>query len=138
MHDRHPDPAHRSTVPRSDPDLVGELRALLADGAEVDRLAEHLTLLADPLRLRLLLCLHAHPGIRSSDLARATDAHESTASHALAQLRRAGWVRTERTGREVRYVLADPAVHELLHALGSAHLPGVEHHAPDAPGSSGS
>lgn len=94
-----------------------------------------MALLADERRLRILFCLHAHPEVRSSDLARAIGAHESTTSHALALLRDAGWVRARRSGREVRYELADPFVHDLLHELGSAHLPGV-HHVHELPGPS--
>lgn len=107
--------------------LVAELRALLAQADGVEELAGRMALLSDPRRLQILFCLHAHPGVRSSDLASVLDAHESTTSHALALLREAGWVRARRAGREVRYELADGSVHELLHDLGSAHLPGVHH-----------
>ena len=111
--------------------LVAELRSVLAEAGEIEALAARMGLLADPRRLQILFCLHAHPGVRSSDLARAIEAHESTTSHALAVLREAGWVQARRTGREVRYELADDLAHELLHTLGSKHLPGV-HHAADA------
>ena len=86
-----------------------------------------MALLSDARRLRILFCLHAHPGVRSSDVARVIGAHESTTSHALALLRDAGWVRARKVGREVRYELADAFVHDLLHDLGSDHLPGVHH-----------
>lgn len=154
----HGRPLHVPPTAAALPDdaLVGELRALLAGVAAGDeaggaedaagstefaRLAERMALLADPRRLQILFCLHAHPGVRSSDLARAIQAHDSTTSHALALLREAGWVRALRTGREVRYELADALAHEILHALGSGHLPGVDHpsdhphdHAHDPPG----
>lgn len=113
--------------------LVAELRSVLAEAGEIEALAARMGLLADPRRLQILFCLHAHPGVRSSDLARAIEAHESTTSHALAVLREAGWVRARRTGREVRYELADDLAHELLHTLGSEHLPGI-HHSADSPG----
>ena len=106
---------------------VEELRDLLEQAAGFERLAERMALLSDSRRLRILFCIHAHPGVRSSDIARAIAAHESTTSHALRLLRRAGWVRAVRTGREVRYELADDIVHDLLHELGSEHLPGVSH-----------
>lgn len=115
--------------------LVAELRELLAQTGGVEEIARRMALLADPRRLQILFCLHAHPGVRSSDLARAIEAHESTTSHALALLREKGWVRAQRSGREVRYELADALAHEILHALGSDHLPGV-HHFPETPGSS--
>lgn len=100
---------------------------LLESGQDLEDLARRLSVLADPRRLRILFAVHAHPGIRSSDIARVTGALESTTSHALALLRGSGWLRTEQTGREVRYQLADPLGHRILHEIGSAHLPGVEH-----------
>lgn len=112
-----------------DEQLVGELSALLDATDGFGELAERMALLSDERRLRILFCLHAHPGVRSSDVARVTGAQDSTTSHALALLREAGWVRARRSGREVRYELADPVVHELLHSLGSVHLPGVLHAA---------
>lgn len=127
MSEPSPHPVHTAARDRADEHLVAELRGLLANAEGFEALAARMALLADRLRLRLLFCLHAQPGVRSSDLARATGAQESTTSHALALLREAGWVRAVRHGREVRYELADPLVHELLHDLGSGHLPGVEH-----------
>lgn len=126
-------PLHVRTSPEQpeDGELVAQLRSVLARSGEIEELAARMALLADPRRLQILLCLHAHPGVRSSDLARAIEAHESTTSHALAVLREAGWVQARRTGREVRYELADHLAHELLHTLGSEHLPGI-HHAADA------
>lgn len=130
----HDAPLHvrASTAQPQDDELVAQLRGVLEDASDIDELAARMALLADPRRLQILFCLHAHPGVRSSDLARAIEAHESTTSHALALLRDAGWVRTRRSGREVRYELADALAHEILHALGSVHLPDV-HHVPDVP-----
>lgn len=107
--------------------LVADLRTLLAEVDGFGQLAARMSLLGDERRLRILFCVHAHPGVRSSDIARAIGASDSTTSHALALLREAGWVRPERSGREVRYELADSFAHELLHELGSDHLPGVHH-----------
>ena len=117
-----------------DEELVEELRGLLGEVSGFEQLAERMALLSDPRRLRLLFCLHAHPRVRSSDLARAIGAHESTTSHALALLREAGWVHAVRTGRVVRYELASGFAHDLLHELGSGHLDDVvhpHHHAHD-------
>ena len=122
-------PAHvRSAAgPPDDQQLVEDLRGLLAAQDGFGELAERMALLADARRLRILFCLHAHPGIRSSDLARAIGAHESTTSHALALLREAGWVHAVRSGRVVRYELASGFAHDLLHELGSEHLEHVDH-----------
>jgi DNA-binding transcriptional ArsR family regulator len=123
-------PVHRRADDAAVPDdrLVAELTALLSATGGFEQLAGRMALLSDQRRLRILFCIHAHPGVRSSDIARAIGASDSTTSHALALLREAGWVRAERSGREVRYELADGVVHELLHDLGSDHLPGVHHH----------
>lgn len=121
-----------------DEQLVEELRGLLEGVEGFPELAARMALLADERRLRILFCLHAHPGIRSSDLARAIDAHESTTSHALALLREAGWVHAVRSGRVVRYELASGFAHDLLHELGSEHLDEVHHpHHPDASAADG-
>ena len=132
----HHEPLHVRTSPERPEDdaLVAELRSVLAEAGEIEALAARMGLLADPRRLRILFCLHAHPLIRSSDLARAIGAHESTTSHALALLREAGWVHAVRTGRVVRYELASGFAHDLLHELGSGHLDDVvhpHHHAHD-------
>ncbi|GAA1291982.1 ArsR family transcriptional regulator [Brachybacterium sp. JB7] len=115
------------STPRDD-HLVAELTELLDSVTGFEEMAEHMALLADQRRLRILFCLHAHPGVRSSDIARAIDASDSTTSHALALLRDSGLVRARRSGREVRYELADGFAHTLLHDLGSGHLPGIHHH----------
>ena len=124
------DPVHLRADDAAVPDaqLVAELAALLSATGGFAQLAERMALLSDQRRLRILFCIHAHPGVRSSDIARAIGASDSSTSHALALLREAGWVRAERSGREVRYALADTFVHDLLHSLGSDHLPGVHHH----------
>src|SRR5699024_94625 len=101
LHVRH----GREELP--DEHLVAELRGLLAEARSFEQLADRMALLSDERRLRILFCLHAHPEVRSSDVARAIGALESTTSHALALLRDAGWVRARRSGREVRYELAD-------------------------------
>ncbi|MGP5638853.1 ArsR/SmtB family transcription factor [Brachybacterium tyrofermentans] len=124
-------PLHVRADDTAPPDdrLVAELTELLDAAPGLDEMAERMALLADPRRLRILFCVHAHPGVRSSDIGRAIGASDSTTSHALAPLREAGWVRARRSGREVRYDLADGFAHSLLHDLGSGHLPGIHHHA---------
>lgn len=85
-------------------------------------LAAHLSMLSDERRLMILFGIHESPGMRSSDIARAIGAHESTTSHALALLRETGWVRSRRSGREVRYELDGPMPHRILHEIGSIPL----------------
>lgn len=83
--------------------------------------ADRFELLSDVNRLRLLLCLHHAPGICVTDLAAALEMTGTAVSHALRLLRNRGWVTAEREGRLVRYRLADPTVHELLHSIGATH-----------------
>ncbi|GAA1491223.1 ArsR/SmtB family transcription factor [Brachybacterium sacelli] len=127
MNGDHPVHVPADGGPLGDEQLVENLSELLAATGGFEQLAERMALLSDQGRLRILFCLHAHPGVRSTDIARAIGASDSTTSHALALLRSAGWVDAVRAGREVRYELADVFVHDLLHELGSDHLPGVRH-----------
>ena len=90
--------------------------------------AEHLALmadlfgiLADPTRLRLLMCLQDHDEVCVSDLAAWTGISESAVSHALRLLRAYGIVETRREGRWIFYALVDEHVCILLEAT-TAHF----------------
>jgi ArsR family transcriptional regulator, lead/cadmium/zinc/bismuth-responsive transcriptional repressor len=78
-------------------------------------------LLADPTRLTLLLCIHAAEEICVSDLALAAGLKDTTTSQALRLLRAQGLVTARRSGRVVRYRLADETVHALLHEVAGQH-----------------
>lgn len=78
-------------------------------------------LLSDPNRLEILLTLHLSPGIFVGDLAVAVGRSENAVSQALSVLRRKGWVKSTRVGRQVSYELQDRTVHELLHWIGAKH-----------------
>lgn len=107
--------------------LVEAAVAGLENGPDLDELATHLALLAEPGRLRLMFTIHRAPGLRVSDLAAIVGQAETTTSHALRLLRASGWVRSQREGRHQRYYLADEAAHDLLHEMGSHHAPGLVH-----------
>lgn len=79
---------------------VIDLRAVLFHG------------LSDPSRQRIIQLLHEEPA-RVSDIARATGLSQPNASTHLACLWECGLAERERSGREVRYRLAD-GVGELL------------------------
>lgn len=81
--------------------------------------------LGDPTRLRLLLVLHYRgPGEATvTELAAAVGVRIPTASAALIHLTEAGTIEPHKVGREVRYSLTDPRIHELLHHLGGGHQP---------------
>lgn len=71
--------------------------------ADALQIALRLKALADPVRVKLmsLLFSSAEGEQNSGDLARALEVAESTVSHHLSQLRRAGLVESERRGMSV-------------------------------------
>lgn len=85
--------------------------------------AEHLALmadlfgmLADPSRLRILMCLRDHDEVCVGDLADGSGVTESAVSHALRMLRAYEIVEARREGRRIFYTLADEHVRILLDA----------------------
>lgn len=74
----------------------------LSDDAALE-IALRLKALADPVRVKLVSLLFscADGELRSCDLAAAVDLRESTVSHHLSQLRRAGLIESERRGMNV-------------------------------------
>jgi DNA-binding transcriptional ArsR family regulator len=80
-----------------------------------------LSLLGDPSRLALLLCMRGGP-ISVSDLAVATDLSDPKVSQILRLLRAHGVVSAHRDGRIVRYTLEDRAIAHILDTLPDAPL----------------
>ena len=76
--------------------------------------AQRFSLLADPGRLSLLVCIRAAGPISVTDLAVASGMNDTTVSQALRLLRAAGLVAPERDGRVIRYSLADEETGSLL------------------------
>lgn len=96
------------------------VRAALAgigDPSNVQTWAERFSVLADPSRLTLLVCIHYAREICVSDLAAAAGMNDTAVSQALRLLRAHGLVTSKRAGRIVRYELADETVHELIHRV---------------------
>ena len=93
---------------------VEAARDALADDATVTNTADVFGLLADPTRLRLLLCLLEGGEMCVCDLAAATGQSESNVSHALRLLRAHRVVLVRRAGRMAHYRLADGHVRMLL------------------------
>lgn len=91
------------------------------DSGDVEAWAGRFDLLGDPTRLRLLMHMHRRPGASVGDLAAAAGISHATASQALKVLRGQGWVRAERDGRLMRYVLVDEMAHRVLHLMGQHH-----------------
>ena len=90
-----------------DPQRVEVARAKGLPAAEAEHLAGLLTLLADPLRARLLAALLAADEVCVGDLALALGAGEDAVSYGLRLLRTAGLVRRRREGR-MRYYRVPP------------------------------
>ena len=78
------------------------------------RLGGLLTLLADPVRLRVLYALDLVDELCVGDIALATDATEDAVGYALRMLRTAGLVQNRKDGRVVFYRLADTFPEPLL------------------------
>ncbi|MFF7944963.1 ArsR/SmtB family transcription factor [Nocardia gamkensis] len=91
------------------------------DVSSVEHWAHRFDLLSDANRLRLLVCLHHTPGQSVTELAATVGMTATAASHALRQLRHQGWVTASKSGRIVRYRLADETIHRLLHWIGATH-----------------
>jgi ArsR family transcriptional regulator, lead/cadmium/zinc/bismuth-responsive transcriptional repressor len=87
----------------------------LGDRAVIQQWAQRFSVLADPSRLTLLVCIHYAQRICVSDLAAVAGMTDTAVSQALRLLRAHGLVVGERTGRIVRYRLADATVHDLIH-----------------------
>lgn len=97
-----------------DDHTVCEALAGLGAPDDVRTWAERFSLLADPGRLTLLLCIRGAGEICVSDLAVAAGMNDTTVSQALRLLRAAGAVAPRREGRVVRYRLVDEALEALL------------------------
>jgi DNA-binding transcriptional ArsR family regulator len=93
---------------------VGLARGAVVSGADADRLAGLLGLLADPVRVRVLFALVSVDELCVGDLALTLDISFDQSSYALKQLRGAGLVRPRRDGRVIYYGLADGFPHQLL------------------------
>ncbi len=100
-----------------DPERVAAAVDGLGDRAVIDEWAQRFSVVADPSRLALLVSIHYAREISVTDLAAATGMTDTAVSQALRLLRAHGLVTPQRTGRVVRYRLADATVHELIHRV---------------------
>ena len=86
---------------------VAQARERLPSADDTVRLTGLLSLMADPVRLRLIYALDVAEELCVGDLALALDVSEDSVSYALRLLRTAGLVVTRRAGRVVYNRLAD-------------------------------
>ena len=120
----HLAPPERRTL---EGDRVCEAIGAIGEPANVTSWARRFSVVSDPSRLTLLLCIaHAGP-ISVTDLAAAAGMVDTTVSQALRLLRASGTVVARRDGRIIRYELADEQIGQLLeHVTGP---PVRRHHA---------
>jgi DNA-binding transcriptional ArsR family regulator len=103
--------------PLIEPERVREALDGLGDRTVIDEWAQRFSVVADPSRLSLLVCIHYAKEICVSDLAAAAGMTDTAVSQALRLLRAHGLVTARRSGRMVRYRLADATVHDLIHRV---------------------
>jgi len=94
--------------------LVAAAREHGIGAPDANRLAELLSLMGDPVRVRLLYALDLVDELCVGDLALALDVSQDAASYGLRLLRTAGLVQTRRDGRLIFYRLADEFPEPLL------------------------
>lgn len=97
-----------------DPDAVCVAVNALSDSSSVREWAELLTMLGEPNRLSILLCLHRAGELCVSDIALAIGMSESAVSHALRLLRAHDLVTVRRSGRMAHYRLDNEAALAVL------------------------
>lgn len=99
-----------------DPERVAAVESDGLAAGDAQAIAGLLTLLADPLRARILCALAVTEELCVGDLALALGATEDATSYALRLLRTAGLVRRRREGRMGYYRLRDGAAREGIRA----------------------
>jgi len=97
-----------------DPGRVRAARREVLGADDAARLSSLLSLLGDPVRVRLLYALDVVEELCVGDLALALEVSEDAASYGLRLLRMAGLVQTRKDGRVVFYRLADTFPEPLL------------------------
>jgi DNA-binding transcriptional ArsR family regulator len=122
-------PQERRSQRVLDDERVCQAISSLGEPGNVVAWSQRFSLLSDPSRLALLLCIHHAGPISVTDLAVATDMRHTTVSQALRLLRASGTVVPERDGRVVRYAMADAEIAELLERVTSAASSAARYHA---------
>jgi DNA-binding transcriptional ArsR family regulator len=119
-------PAERAQQASIDEHRACEAIEALGEPEHVAVWAARFSLLSDPGRLALLLCIrHAGP-ISVTDLALATGINSTTVSQALRLLKTANAVTGIRDGRVIRYRLADQTLGAML-AMATPAIPAAAH-----------
>lgn len=88
-------------TPGIDPDRVARARARLIGADDAARLSGQLSVMADPIRLRILYALEVGEELCVGDVALALEVNQDQVGYALRLLRAAGLVVTRKAGRVV-------------------------------------
>lgn len=113
--------AAESSAQGLDSVAVRRARRRVPSAEEISRLTSLLSLMSDPVRLRVLYALDVSEELCVGDLALALDLNEDQITYALRLLRTAGLIRTHKRGRVVLNRLAtdfpEPLREHCLHRL---------------------
>lgn len=104
--------SHFETSP-SNTRLLEPRDILVGDGVD-ERVAELMTALASPTRIRVLFALLEAEELSVGELAKAIKMSDSATSHQLRVLRDLGLIRRHREGRRALYALSDEHLGVLL------------------------
>ncbi|MGD9618470.1 MAG: Rv2640c family ArsR-like transcriptional regulator [Mycolicibacterium sp.] len=112
-------PKSLPTIDMSSPVCCAPMAAGPMNDDDALEVALRLKALADPARVKIMSLLYSSPtGTQNSgELAEALELSESTVSHHLAQLRRAGFVESDRRGMNVYHRPAPDAIGALCAVL---------------------
>ncbi len=86
------------------------------DFSQIDQVTQHLKVLSNPDRLKIL-CILGQREFNVQEIAVHTDIQQPTLSQQLTILRRYALVHTRREGKQIYYQLSDPKVRQLIMTL---------------------
>jgi ArsR family transcriptional regulator, lead/cadmium/zinc/bismuth-responsive transcriptional repressor len=125
----HVVPDDRRSRHMLDGERVCEALSGLGDCGDIAGWADMFRTLGDRSRLTLLICIHQAGPISVTDLAVAADMNETAVSQALRLLRAAGTVTAQRSGRIIRYQLADASISRLIDQIAGPRGASAHRHA---------
>lgn len=95
---------------------------LLPQEQRLHRAADLLTLIANPIRMRMIILLDHYGALKVSSLQAHLQIEQALTSHYLIKMKNKGLLTSRRQGKEVYYTLADPALMQII-ALVSSRRP---------------
>ena len=95
------------------PQILDDLDCYLPDDLATAKIARFFSLLADPLRVKLLSALAIAP-LCVTDLSKILNMNQTTVSHQLRLLRDTDVVQAMRQGKIIKYKISNPKINEIL------------------------